>query len=745
MYSAHVLATGTILNKKYRIESVLGEGGFGIVYSAYDVLINEKVAIKEFFPSTLGTRTVTEMKDYSISVLSPEHKPSYEKSLNRFREEASKLAKFNKESGIVSVKNFFEENNTGYIVMEFVEGITLEQYLNDKGGKISYRDAISLLVPIIDSLNNVHKEGIIHRDISPDNIMITNAGKAVLIDFGASRAFESEEEQAFTVMVKNGYAPIEQYSLMSEQTPATDVYSVSAVLYRMITGQKPADSGERIIKGVEDEKIAGCPVSIEKAINYGMKIDAKDRCPDMLTLKKLLLKKQRTYFGLFAAAVTVAVIIGTGMVYGKLPTESVTVFQPVIDQDGNMGVTDADAPTEESTSDNDTDMHYMYAVSYSDIYIRVEGRLLISDHCKTGDRYAVKSIEGDYVCVELSEYQTGYISIGDLVEEEDFNAWISYYYRVIEAADAVRTEYESQNLPGVFRDFDGDGVKELIVPLITGSKGLWYADATSVFELTDETPYCYEIFQQGKTVIFCASFKKANKEETKYYCVNNGIASEIKCDGYDLSFEKGWMTASDKQSNCINDVEYIDNRGNEKTLKLISTNYWPIVVVNGQIGECASAEISVEDFMNIESSEPLIESIRDYLFHALRNNSMQGIIRTTKGDVPITYFTEPSDFTIDSVFYNEQGFFIINILADIADVNVEYYGAEGYTPVGYYHVDKVYAHVIAQYEGDGTLHSFSNLEELENTIFLGKRMAVSNKWPVLMNSDFSNYRGRKKQ
>ena len=238
----HHLKPGSILAGKYLVGNALGEGGFGITYLGLDLNLDIKVAIKEYYPAGCVTR------DHQLSPLITAYTGDkgqyFQNSLQKFIQEAKSLAKFSSLPGIVSVKDFFRENGTAYIVMEFVEGVTLKAYLEQKGGSLPTDEAFALLRPVLDSLALVHKEGIIHRDISPDNIMVTD-GAVKLIDFGAARSF-SGEERSMSVLLKPGYAPEEQYRTKGEQGPWTDVYALCATLYRCITGQRLPEALDRL-------------------------------------------------------------------------------------------------------------------------------------------------------------------------------------------------------------------------------------------------------------------------------------------------------------------------------------------------------------------------------------------------------------------------------------------------------------------------------------------------------------------
>ena len=232
---------GSILNNRYIIGKVLGYGGFGVTYIAWDSLLEQKVAIKEFLPSEFATRMLGRME---ITIFSGDKEKQFMEGLVKFVEEAKKLAKFNNVPGIIKIFDCIEENNTAYIIMELLEGETLAEKL-EKEKKMSADKAISMLLPVMESLRVVNNAGIIHRDIAPDNIFITKQNDIKLIDFGAARYATTSLSRSLTIIIKPGYSPEEQYRSMGDQGSWTDVYSIGATLYRMITGETPCDSMER--------------------------------------------------------------------------------------------------------------------------------------------------------------------------------------------------------------------------------------------------------------------------------------------------------------------------------------------------------------------------------------------------------------------------------------------------------------------------------------------------------------------
>ncbi len=235
------LRPGTLLAGRYTIGKVIGFGGFGVTYISWDKTLQQPVAIKEYLPSEFATRAGGQTH---VTVFSGNKAEQFAGGMVKFIDEAKRLAKFQSEEGIVRVYDSFEANNTAYIVMEYLDGETLTAYL-EREGKVPIGRAIQMLTPVIHSLETVHQAGVIHRDIAPDNIMITKDGQVKLIDFGAARYATTSHSRSLTVIIKPGYSPEEQYRSRGDQGPHTDVYSLGAVLYRMVTGVTPPDALER--------------------------------------------------------------------------------------------------------------------------------------------------------------------------------------------------------------------------------------------------------------------------------------------------------------------------------------------------------------------------------------------------------------------------------------------------------------------------------------------------------------------
>lgn len=273
-----------ILNGKYLVGKVIGEGGFGITYLGWDLNLQVKVAIKEYFPVGLATREHGNGK-HTVSALSGVRQENYRQGLEKFMTEAKNLSKFYNLQGIVAVKDFFFENATAYMVMEYIDGITLSTYLKKHGGQLSEQEVLQLCHPVMESLKIVHQAGIIHRDISPDNIMMTKDGKMKLIDFGAARFAGGDTDRSLTIILKHGYAPAEQYQSHGNQGPWTDVYAISATMYRMMTGKVLPSAMDRFHKDTLEEFSAlGIKVSKKTAyaiIDKGLALRVADRYQTM--------------------------------------------------------------------------------------------------------------------------------------------------------------------------------------------------------------------------------------------------------------------------------------------------------------------------------------------------------------------------------------------------------------------------------------------------------------------------------
>ena len=274
---AYHIKPGSLLHDRYTVGRAIGFGGFGITYIAWDNKLMQKVAIKEYMPSEYATRVPGNL---TVTIYDGERYTEFMTGLQKFLDEAQRLAKFQNVPGIVRILDSFSENLTAYIVMEYLDGMTLKQYLAEHGGKLPYEEAVEFILPVLAALQAVHKEGIIHRDISPDNIFITKDGEVKLLDFGAARYASTGYSKSLSVILKPGYAPAEQYLSHGEQGPWSDVYATAATLYRMITGVVPEEALERKEKDtLKPPSALGAklPKNAEKAILNALNVRVENR------------------------------------------------------------------------------------------------------------------------------------------------------------------------------------------------------------------------------------------------------------------------------------------------------------------------------------------------------------------------------------------------------------------------------------------------------------------------------------
>lgn len=279
------LAPYEILNGKYLVGRVIGKGGFGMTYIGWDFYQSKRVCIKEYFPRGIAAR----VSDTSMISIDLHHttnteiaQTAYLSGLQNYLQEAANLSVFYDLPGIVSVRDFFYGNNTAYIVMEYIEGVHLKQYAKQFGGKYTPEQLLPLMRNVIASLGVIHRANIIHRDISPDNIMISQDQNVKVIDFGAATMYNGAGENS--VVLKHGYAPIEQYDKNGNQGPWTDIYSLCATMYYLLSGVKLQKSVERQEhEHVRCLQAVGVPIGeeLDAAIMKGLGIEIPDRYESM--------------------------------------------------------------------------------------------------------------------------------------------------------------------------------------------------------------------------------------------------------------------------------------------------------------------------------------------------------------------------------------------------------------------------------------------------------------------------------
>ena len=355
---------GVELKERYIVGTVTSYGGFGVVYVGWDTVLKCKVAIKEYFPSGLITREIGSTQVHPVKNARSEKE--FHAGKERFLMEAQIMSKFDGHPNIVSIMDYFEENGTAYIVMEFLEGQSLKGYIKsmeELGEKVDIDTAVEITKSMCDILAELHKENILHRDIAPDNIFICLGGKVKLIDFGAARL--AEKDKQLTKVLKMGFAPPEQYSTDKEQGTYTDVYALGATLYRTITGKMPDEASNRA--AIKEGAIAkndtlippneinpDIPEQLSNTILRAMAITPGMRFQTMQEFKEALegktksldprtelkRRKRRRIIGVAVATLVIGIgaMIGFNMYQDKkidaeLPASTITVWVPSVSGD----------------------------------------------------------------------------------------------------------------------------------------------------------------------------------------------------------------------------------------------------------------------------------------------------------------------------------------------------------------------------------------------------------------------------
>lgn len=350
----HHLQPHTILKGQYLVGCALGEGGFGITYIGWDMFLHIPVAIKEYFPSGVVIR---DQGQHTVSVFAGKDEESFLQGRSSFFREAQKVAKFDNNVGVVSVKNCFLENGTAYIIMEYISGINLGAYAELHGGKLTFTETLKLLRTPILTLEELHRASTWHRDISPENLMLAKDGKVKLIDFGS--AMESDREKKTRVlMIRAGYSPVEMYSSTGEDGPYSDVYSMAATIYKLITGVTPPPATDRLDNdplvppsalGVKDISHAQ-----EAALLKGMAVQVKSRYQTMEEFFDGLYGKnapapapsqhqKRLLIGI--AALLVLIMVGVGVLLGRDSQSVPTPIPTEAPTDVPAGLASTEAPT----------------------------------------------------------------------------------------------------------------------------------------------------------------------------------------------------------------------------------------------------------------------------------------------------------------------------------------------------------------------------------------------------------------
>lgn len=323
---AYYLDPGTVVGGKYIVGRVLSYGGHTVSYLGMDAEKNRKVIVKEYLPSDFSTRSEGEKE---VTIYSGDGQEQFEQGLTNFLNEANRIQRLQGVEGIAKVYDCIAENETGYVISEYVEGKTLKEIL-EGGKKYSVREAARFIRELLKGLEKVHHMDIVHCDISPETIMVTDTGDIKLTDFGATRYVTTANSKSLSIILKRGYAPEEQYRSKGKRGPWTDVYAVGAVMYRMLTGIVPQESVERALSDdLKEPSKLGVPIpkDMENALMNALNVYQKDRTPSAeaflkelsstnVKRRKVKQKKNKTgRFPLWAkglVAALVCVVLGGG-------------------------------------------------------------------------------------------------------------------------------------------------------------------------------------------------------------------------------------------------------------------------------------------------------------------------------------------------------------------------------------------------------------------------------------------------
>lgn len=287
------LPPGYMLRNRYYIGEPLGHGGFGITYIAWDTQKNFRVAVKELFPA----HEIIRDENRHTTRIVPGREANFRKVFDCFQKEAQMLIQLQEQEGVVHLYHFFEENNTAYYVMEYLDGEDLRNYLK-RNGTFRWEALSPHLFTILNAMDQLHSTGLIHRDISPDNIFLTRDGGVRLIDFGSVRAYQGADH--FTTFVKHSFAPWEQYLTDGKQGPWTDIYALSVTVYYSLSGVLPPPATARRMG--EPVKPLGqlcpnVPPHVVQAIERGMAVDISQRCKNVQELLTMLYPQARVVSG----------------------------------------------------------------------------------------------------------------------------------------------------------------------------------------------------------------------------------------------------------------------------------------------------------------------------------------------------------------------------------------------------------------------------------------------------------------
>jgi len=534
------LPHGTMVKNRYILGKTIGHGGFGITYKAWDTTLETVVCIKEYYPLGMVNRVPGTKEMFLVS---KKRKKDFENAYTRFLDEARNMAKFNGHANVVNAFEYFEENGTAYIVMEFLQGMDLKHYLNQVGERLDVNSCINIITEVCKALEALHSKSIIHRDISTDNIFITNDGRIKVIDFGAAR-FADGDDTNLDIILKPGYAPAEQYDKVKPQGPWTDIYALGATMYRMITGVMPEESTNRVIEDkvpYPHEIDSTIPFNISCAIMKAMAVEKHMRFETMDEFRKALLgekkvmhlaqekKKRKRRRIITIASALVVLLIGYGIFSWRwnVQKEEETLPEATIEV---WYVKDSYSKQKQKALE---DVYKAFQESYPDVTIVITGY----DEDEYNDQLAAAYDDGNApeIFEVYDDYNDNAVDVTDIVKSAKKD--IALYKQVLENAKDNKTVAYGFVFPIVYVNKG----KEDITSLEDAIKKL---DIDDIYDNTSKDDFLakdinyylgytsdYVDVQQKLAGIY-ALFEAGKKYDCKYsleFALNDCGEDEMKC------------------------------------------------------------------------------------------------------------------------------------------------------------------------------------------------------------------------
>ncbi len=503
---AFCLNPGTKIANRYKIGGLLGIGGFGITYRAWDENLNTVLAIKEFYPSNLVNRIPGENQ---VLLVATKRKDEFDHGKTRFLQEAQNMARFSTDANIVNVFDYFEANNTAYIVMEFLEGHTLSQELIFRNAPLPWEDCEHITHCICAALHSLHKERILHRDISPDNIMLCDNGNVKLLDFGAAR-FAIGTDNLHTVVIKPGFAPAEQYEKISKQDGRTDIYALGATLYYTLTGVRPEESTNRkILDTLEEPALCNdqIPPKVSTAIMRAMAVEQHYRYSTVQTFEEALFgikpvislakersrRKRKRLIGIVA---TFVVLAGAAWMFidtyndSGLPDATLTLWY--VDR-GDESIITNTLNGFQSTYPNVTIVPTaISAEDYADVVTEATASNTLPDILETSCLEDISTLPANDISHLIQEIDT-YVTLPASSTQYPTSIIVPIIY-----VNTLLEPNVTLDTIDNYTDFADVGDQ---ADFISGDIAIYYGDSTSYNTICDAMPGKYQIFMPDTTEI----------------------------------------------------------------------------------------------------------------------------------------------------------------------------------------------------------------------------------------------------